>query len=430
MTASTEKTSTEIRQTDHLAETLSASPTPELQKLSVPGVIFNWVRALSHDKSVRAATFAFVLTRLLILFLFILTAQTQVAHLEPGHPEDGATVITLHKIQISRIINQRVGVGDVNWYREIAELGYTRRPFTTEKQANWGFFPLFPLLWNLAAHVTGEYTFSGMALSAIFFFFALLLLHKTVLEFGWNVTDANRTVFYLAAFPISYFFSLPLTESLFLFLTVGCFYAAKREAWLTAGIIGALASATRITGVMLLPALALIYWQTYRTLRPRLNFLPLLLIPTGLLAFMFFLYGITGNAFAFKDIQVAWGRKPSFFLKPLFDYLSDPLLLAIPWDLRLINFLAATTALICGLVLLKWQRWPLAFYTLASTFIALTSGLLQSQARYAMVVFPAFIVLAVAGRNQRVDTVIRTTSLILLVVITIMFCLKMNIALR
>lgn len=424
MILSRDNLSSEVRQTDHLAEATTASPTPALQKPSAPGVIINWLRALFRDESVRAATFAFVLTRSMILFLFILTAQIQIVDSEVG-----ATAISLHKVQISRIINQRVAVGDINWYREIAERGYERRPFTTEKQANWAFFPLFPILWYLASHVTGEYPFSGMALSAICFFFTLLLLHKTILEFGWNVPDADRTVFYLAAFPVSYFFSLPLTESLFLFLTVGCFYAAKREAWLIAGIFGALASATRITGVLLLPALALIYWQTYRTLRPRLNFLPLLLIPTGLLAFMFFLYRITGNAFAFKDIGVTWGRKPGFFLKPLFEYLTDPLLLAIPWDFRLMNFLAVTAVLICGLVLLKWRRWSLAFYTLASTFVALSSSLLQSQARYAMVVFPAFIVLAVAGRNPRVDTAIRTTSLILLVLITIMFCLRLDIAL-
>lgn len=416
--------SNKIRQTDRVAGATTAAPTPDSKKLNGPGVVINWLRALSRDESVRAATFAFVLTRSLILFLFILTAQIQIVDAEVG-----ATVITLHKIQISRIITRRVTVGDINWYRDTALLGYERRPFTAEREANWAFFPLFPLVWYLASHITGEFHFSGMAISAIFFFFALLLLHKIVLEFGWNVSDANRTVFYLAAFPVSYFFSLPLTESLFLSLTISCFYAAKREAWLLAGMLGALASATRFTGVLLLPALFLVYWQTYRTLRPRLNFLPLLLIPSGLLAFMFFLYRITGNAFAFKDIGVAWGRKPAYFPKPLFEYLADPLLLATPWDFRLMNFLAATTVLICGLVLLKWRRWSLAFYTLASMFVALSSSLLQSQARYAMVVFPAFIVLGVAGRRPRVDTAIRTTSLILLVLITIMFCLRLDISL-
>lgn len=338
-------------------------------------------------------------------------------------------MITLQKVQLARIISKRVAVGDVNWYRELAEGGYERRAFTTEREANWAFFPLFPFLWSLAARVTGEYTFSGLALSAGCFFLALLLLHKTVLAFGWHVADANRTVFYLAAYPVSYFFSLPLTESLFLCLTVGCFYAAKREAWLTAGVLGALAAATRFAGLLLLPALVCLYWQTYRTLRPRINILPLLLIPTGLLAFMLLLYRNTGNAFAFKDIGVAWGRQPGFLLKPLLTYLADPLLLSSGWDFRLLNFLAATTTLICGLVLLKWRRWALACYTLASVCLALSSSLLQSQARYAMVVFPSLIVLSVAGRRPRVDMAIRTASLILLAILTIMFSLRLDIAL-
>ena len=427
MTTAPDSLSTETRAA---TSEMPASPAPagQLRRALRRGSLKSALLILARDGSVRAASFSFMLTRAIILLLFVLTAKIEI--IEPGSPDEARPAyITLHKIPFSRIINRRVGVADINWYRGIAQGGYERRPFTTAQPYNWAFFPLFPLMWYLASHVTGEYPFSGMAISAIFFFFALLLLHKTVLEFGWNVRDANRTVFYLAAFPVSYFFSLPLPESLFLFLTVGCFYAAKREAWLMAGVLGALASATRITGVLLLPALALIYWQTYRTLRPRLNFLPLLLIPTGLLAFMFFLYRITGNAFAFKDIGATWGRKLAYFPKPLFKYLADPLLLAIPWDFRLVNFLAATTVLICGLVLLKWRRWPLAFYTLASMFVALSSNLLQSQARYAMVVFPAFIVLGVAGRSPRVDIAIRTTSLILLILLTIMFCLRLDIAL-
>lgn len=101
--------------------------------------------------------------------------------------------------------------------------------------------------------------------------------------------------------------------------------------------------------------------QTYHTFRPRFNLLPLFLIPTRLLTFICFLYRITGNPYAFKDIPIAWGHKPGFFLLPLLNYLGDPLLLAGTWDFRSVNILAVTTVLMCGLVLLKWRRWSLAF---------------------------------------------------------------------
>lgn len=403
---------------------------PELQMSCVErrsvfrGGSLETMRALVSNRSVRAALLAFVLTRSIIFFLIVFTAQINVFD-----PELRATRISLHKVQVARAITERVKVGDVDWYIEIAHLGYARRPFTAEKQTNWAFFPLFPLLLRLASTLTGEYVFTGMALSGIFFFSALVLLHKTVLEFGLSDADADRAVFYLAAFPVSYFFSLGMTESLFLMLVVGSFYAAKREMWWAAALLGALAAATRVTGVLLLPALAVLYWQTYRTFRVRRNFLTLLLIPTGLLAFIEFLYRITGNPLAFKDVAVAWGREPAFFLLPLLDYLSDPLLVAEPWNFRLVNFLAATAALVCGFVLLKWRQWALATFTLSSMFVTLSTNMLQSQARYAMVVFPVFIVLAVTGRNARVDAVIRTASLIILILMTVMFCESLDIVL-
>ena len=50
---------------------------------------------------------------------------------------------------------------------------------------------------------------TGMVLSHLFFFFALILLHKTALAFELDKDAANRAILYLAIFPVSYFFSLP-----------------------------------------------------------------------------------------------------------------------------------------------------------------------------------------------------------------------------
>ena len=379
------------------------------------------LRSLLRDQSVRSALFSFTLTRTLIFFVVILTAQLSFIS-PPESSGMNAAFLSLHRIPVARIIRQRASIADANWYMNIAAGGYAHRPFATDQSYNWAFFPLFPLTLRLASKLTGERAITGMFLSSIFFFGALVLLHKTTMEFGFDPGEASRATLYVAAFPMSYFFSLPLTESLFLLLTVGSFYAAKREYWWTAGVVGALASATRVTGILLLPALVLLYWQTYRSLRPRTNLLALLLIPSGLLSFMWFLYSITGNPLAFKDIVVVWGRQPRFFLLPLLDYLMDPLQLARPWDFRVFNFAAAVTVIICGLVLLKRRQWALAFYTLAAMVVTLNSGLLQSQARYSMVVFPAFMVLGLAGRKPRFHHVLVTTSLILLTVFTICFC--------
>jgi hypothetical protein len=384
-------------------------------------------RRMSRDESVRAAAYAFVFTRL-IVFLVILVGG-QINHIVGG---TGNTTRDFHlsmgKIPVARLLRETVVVADINWYAGIAENGYERRRFDTETQHNWAFFPLFPLLWRAAASVTGELAVTGILLSNLFFFCALVLLHKTTRAFSFDTATADRAVFYLAAFPTSYFFSLPMTEALFLFLTVGSFYAARRRSWWLAGICGALASATRVTGILLLPALALLYWLTYRPDWRRRDALSLALVPVGLVSFMYYLYLVTGNPLAFKDILVTWGRSAGLFVVPLLQYLRHPLMIAIPWDFKLLNFAAAVTALACGLVLLKRRQWTLAFYTLASMVVALSSLLLQSQARYAMVVFPIFMVLAVAGRRARVDELIRAVFLVLLGLMTALFAAHFSIA--
>jgi hypothetical protein len=387
----------------------------ELRSQSVRQMFLNFW----HDSSVRSAVLAFLLTRLTILLLVVLTAQL---NLQPtGADTLPAATLSLRHVAFSSIINKRVRVADANWYMEIAKDGYEQRTFSMERPANWAFFPLFPLILRAAAKVTHEFVFTGIALSNIFFFIALIIFHKTALEFNLQAAEARRAVLYLSVFPVRYFFSLPVTESLFLLLTVSSFYSAKREHWWLAGICGALASATRFLGVLLLPALALLYWDTYKTFRPDVKLLSLLLIPTGLLTFMYHLHSITGNAFAFKDIAASWGRHGTSFLTPLLTYLREPLVLATSWDARVLNFSAVMLAIGCGLILWKWRWWSLAFYTLAATFTALSSGVLQSHARYMMPLFPIFMVLGRGLRRPAVQQAFFIISLVLLILMTILF---------
>jgi hypothetical protein len=385
---------------------------------------------LHRDRSVRAALFAFMLSRTIVLVIFLLVGLAKIAPDDfPGYLD---AHVSVRRVPFARILRQEVLAADVNWYLGIAEHGYEQRPFNNDVPRNWAFFPLFPLLLRLASYATGELVVTGMALSHVFFLVALFLLHRVSLLFELSADDADRSLFYLAVFPTSYFFSLPLPESLFLMLTVGSFYFARSERWWLAGLCGLLASATRTSGVLLLPALALLYWQMYRplTLRSlRRDALALLLIPGGLLSFMIYLHAITGNAFAFKGAMAAWGRKAGFFFSPLFDYLRQPAEIAVHWDFKLMNFLAVVIALACGVVLLKRHQFPLAVYALLSVLVALSSALLQSQARYTMVVFPVYMVLATLGRRAKFDQIIRAVFLLLFGLMTTMFAAHVTLAL-
>jgi hypothetical protein len=392
------------------------------------------IRRIARDRSVRATLFAFTLSRVIVLVIFVLVGvMTTQPDESPGHTD---TQISVTHTPFARIMRQEVATADVNWYLGIAERGYDQMPFNADVPRNWAFFPLFPLLWRLAARVTGEWVLTGMALSHLFFLVALFLLHRVCIQFGLSADDADRAVFFLAVFPTSYFFSLPLPESLFLMLTVASFYFAKRERWWLAGLCGALAASTRTSGILLLPALALLYWETYRPalqlrdLRTwRKDALALLLVPCGLLAFMIYLHFLTGNAFAFKGAMAAWGRKAGLFLDPLFEYLRQPGEIAAHWNFKLVNFLAVILALACGVTLVRRRQYPLAVYALLSLLVALSSALLQSQARYAMVVFPVYMVLATWGRRPKVDQLIRAVFVAIFALMTALFAAHFTLAL-
>lgn len=389
---------------------------------------------LARDRSVRATLFAFTLSRVMVLVIFLMVGvMTTAPDKSPGHTD---TQISVTHLPFARILRQEVATADVNWYLGITERGYEPGPFNADVPRNWAFFPLFPLVWRLASRLTGEFVLTGMALSHLFFLAALFLLHRVCIQFGLSADDADRGVFFLAVFPTSYFFSLPLPESLFLMLTVGSFYFGKAERWWLAGLCGGLASATRTSGILLLPALALLYWETYRPalqLRSartwRKDALALLLVPCGLLAFMIYLHFLTGNALAFKGAMAAWGRKAGLFIDPLFEYLRHPGELAAHWNFKLVNFLAVVLALACGVALVRRRQYPLAVYTLLSLLVALSSALLQSQARYAMVVFPVYIVLATWSRRAKVDQLIRTVFVALWALMTALFAAHFTLAL-
>ena len=390
-------------------------------KISIPAL-----RQILSDSSVRSSLFAFLLTRSIVLITFVLASHLTIQEAgTPNQPKEPYIVLT--PASIIESLKPLALTNDAGWYFTIVQGGYERQPFDIQRQHNWAFFPLHPLLWWAASKITGEAALTGMALSNLFFLLALILLHKTVIQFRYDEAVADRTVFYIAAFPTSYFFSLPWTESFFLCLTVGSFYAATRESWWVAGILGALASATRVSGIFLVPALLILYLQRYRG-RPRPDILSFMLIPSGLAAFICYLYLITGNPLAFKDVLVTWGRLPGFFLWPLLDYLKYPLEVAVPWNFKLLNFTFAIMAVACGCALVKRREWALALYTLASVLVPMSTAILTSIGRYVLVAFPVYLVLAIAGRSPRVDQLIRALFIVLLGLMSALFGANITIA--
>lgn len=148
---------------------------------------------------------------------------------------------------------------DSVWLLEIAAGGYAADPART------AFFPLYPLLVRAVATPArwlgaeqGALVIAGMAVSLVAFAAGLWVVHRLCeLELGRPAADL--TVVLVAFFPTAWAFSAVYTESLFLALSAGAIYAGRLGRWRWAGALGALAAATRSTGVLLVVPLALLY---------------------------------------------------------------------------------------------------------------------------------------------------------------------------
>ncbi len=376
-----------------------------------------------NRRTVRAALLAFLLSR--AAFFALVVVGSNVAFLRKVYNDRiWETTVVLQRERIVPGIIVTVMNGDAWWYRSIARNGYDRRPFAPGV-SNWAFFPLYPLTVRILA-VSGDYAIDGMLVSHAALLGALLLLGPLTLACGGTEDDAGRAVFYVAFFPTSYFLSLPLPESLFLFLTVGAFLAAQRDRWWLAGLAGALAAATRPGGGLLLPALALLAIERGVWRRA---FAWLLLIPLGAGAFMLHLYRLSGNAFAFAGVQQSWGRQATPFWTPLVAFLRRPSAIGEPWNLIGMNFLAALLIAGAACWWLARREWSLGAYALLSLLLPLSAGSLQSMSRYAAVVFPLFIALAIVGRRAAVDRTIVAASVTLFGWLVALLTLRVDFAL-
>jgi len=199
-----------------------------------------------------------------------------------------------------------LGRWDSVWYLAIAGDGYGGG-------AREAFFPLYPLVVRIAGVPLGSALVGGALASTALLGVALVVLHRLV-ALDHDGAVARNAVLVTALFPMSFFFSAVYSESLFLALSVGAVYAARRERWAWAGTLGALAATTRSAGVLLLVPLALIYlWGVdrpgLRARRPlRADVLWLGLVPLGLVAYCAFLAVQGLDALTPFHAQEVWFR--------------------------------------------------------------------------------------------------------------------------
>jgi hypothetical protein len=332
---------------------------------------------------------------------------------------------------------------DSAWYLRIASTGYRN------VQAR-AFFPLYPMLVHLVGIVTGD-PYAGVIISTVAFFVALFLLYRLV-EVDFSSQVAAMTVALVAFCPFAFFFFAIYTESLFLVLTVGAVYAARRERWLVAGILGAFASATRNSGVLVAIPILLLYlygprgdaqaprtrWhdarEGLRILLPRyrlaLRIWPVLLVPVGMVAFTVYLVLTYHAGIGWLSSEKYWhhttvdpiegfARGASAGWSGIRDLLSHP---ASPFTnvdatlsfINVLNLVACLAGLLTLVVCVRTLPIAYSGYAAAAFVLPLTSPVplypLVSLPRYELVIFPLFIGVARALAVRRWTAVATLTG--------------------
>ena len=294
------------------------------------------------------------------------------------------------------------------WYLTIIESGYKRAPFSSDTQVNWAFPPVFPLLVKVITPGTStpNYLVAGWLLSVTFYFLSLYTLH-CLLALDFDPETTSRSLMLLAFYPFSFNLMVFGSESLFLFLACAAFLAARKEKWWVCGLLAAVASGTRVQGVLLCVPFAYMYLRSrdFQWRKLDRSGLGLFLAPAGIVLFMFHLYRLTGNPLAFVLIQRKWDNSLSYPFASIYKFLQSPLVIGhYGWDLQV--FSVVFTLSVIPLLFWVWRRQRIpAEYTLflaLQLFVLLSRTSTVSNLRHLLGAFPFFLALAILGKNPRV----------------------------
>jgi hypothetical protein len=288
------------------------------------------------------------------------------------------------------------------------------------------FFPFYPMLISLFSFLPIPLPYVGLVISHIAFFIGILLFYDLAREVAGK--NALWSVVFLLMFPTSYYFAAVYSTSLFFLLSVGTFWAMKKHRWLTVGLCGAFASFTRIFGIFLLVPSVIEYVRAKAKIHSR-DFLAIGLIPTGLFAYMIYLYAKTGDALSFIHVLPAYGSQRSAG--------QIILLPQVFWRYGKILFTASPTTIEYGVAVLEISIYVFFLYLVFRAFktnlnvsyilysaivliVPTLTGTLTSMPRYVLDAFPLFIVIGI-GHNKALKIMMLIIMLVGLVVCTSLF---------
>jgi hypothetical protein len=299
-------------------------------------------------------------------------------------------------------------VWDGRWYEKIAVQGYPAFVPQGDFYAHTGrnaqsavaFFPLYPLMMRgLDRILPGGADIAGVVLSLLFGAIATVLV--------WFVADkvagrraADRSAVLFALSPGAFVLSLVYAEGLLVVFSAACLLALLERRWLLAGVLAALASASRpnATAIMLACAWGA-GWAIWRHRDWRAVLAPLL-APAGMLAFFVFLWWHTGETLIWFRVQAqGWGERIDFGRANV-GVFADIFTRPFHNPNRIVLALSMVTAVVLMVILVR-AKLPgvLNVYALGGLILVLISHI-NARPRFIFVAFPLVIALAKTIKKQ------------------------------
>lgn len=298
-------------------------------------------------------------------------------------------------LEITKLPNWIWGFGNFDGvhYLRITQDGYAA-------QYSQAFFPFYPILvrlfsyfipknpaLDLAFYTDPAYFYSGLILSNAFFLAALYFFYKLI-RLDFNKKISILSVIFLLVFPTSFYFGAIYAESLFMFLMVLSIYLLRKNKYFLAAVIIALATATRIFGIFLIP----LYIIEVIKSKNWTNLIWSIITPAGVFAYMFFLKINFDNPIYFLTSQPVFGASRSvneIILLPqvIFRYFKIFLstgILSLPFFIAAVEFLYMLIPLSLLILFFKKMRFSYWFFSITTLIFPTLTGTFSSMPRYAL----------------------------------------------
>ncbi|NLB41951.1 MAG: hypothetical protein GX815_06760 [Clostridiales bacterium] len=307
------------------------------------------------------------------------------------------------------------------------------------------FLPGYPILIRIMNILVGNYLYSGMIVSGLCFAGAGTMLYRLIrLDHGHE--HAVRTLMYICVFPGSFFFAAPMSESLFLLLSVSCIYFLRKKDWFVACIFAGWAAFTRSLGLTLIaPVLFEMiadsrntdiiqsseeqsFVKSYFGRQLIFKYSNVIFILLGFGVYLFVNYQVSGNPFQFLIYQKEhWGQSLSLFFNTA-SYQTDNAIRTFQdqefhnlFGLWLPNLLSIFSSLVIMAIAVKKIRPSYTAYFIAYYIVAIGATWLLSAPRYLLTLFPIHLGLASMTEKRWVDRLLIIICIILSVVYAYMF---------